>query len=283
MNIFASIIPNPNAFSMLKSLKKTIILTLISYSFFSCITSGKVNYMQTPGFNIPAYKDSLSFEDYKLRTGDRLYVKVLSSDEKINSLFNGSSNNMQTVLNGSGGMADLYTYLVEQDGVINFPMIGDVYLAGKTLREATSTLEKAMEPLFKYSTVEMHIVNRHFSVIGSGKSVYLTMPQEKINIFKALAMAGDLGIYADRAKVRILRETTSGVQIKVFDVRSADIITSEFFYIEPNDVIYIQDVNEKFFSITNLPNLTSTVLSTISFGVLLNGVYKDLTTSESTQ
>ena len=233
--------------------------------------------MQAPGFNIPAYKDTMSFEDYKLRTGDRLYVKVLSSDEKTNSLFNGSSNNMQMIINGSGGMADLYTYLIEQNGNINFPMIGDVELVGKTLREATLTLEKAIEPLFKYSTIEMHVVNRNFSVIGSGKSVYVAMPQEKINIFKALAMAGDLGIYADRAKVRILREAPTGVQIKVFDVRSSDIITSEFFYIEPNDVIYIQDVNEKFFSITNLPNLTSTVLSTISFGVLLNDVYKDIT------
>ena len=233
--------------------------------------------MQAPGFNIPAYKDTMSFEDYKLRTGDRLYVKVLSSDEKTNSLFNGSSNNMQMIINGSGGMADLYTYLIEQNGTINFPMIGDVELVGKTLREATLTLEKAIEPLFKYSTIEMHVVNRNFSVIGSGKSVYVAMPQEKINIFKALAMAGDLGIYADRSTVRILREAPTCVQIKVFDVRSSDIITSEFFYIEPNDVIYIQDVNEKFFSITNLPNLTSTVLSTISFGVLLNDVYKDIT------
>lgn len=73
-------------------------------------------------------------------------------------------------------------------------------MTGLTLRQATAKLEKAIEPIFKYSSVEMHITNRFFSVLGSGKSVFIAMPQEKINIFKALAMAGDIGIYGDRKK-----------------------------------------------------------------------------------
>jgi len=169
----------------------------------------------------------------------------------------------------SGPGTDLYTYLVEKNGSITFPMIGDVKVAGKTLREATSELEKALQPIFKYSSVELHITNRYFSVIGGEKAVFVTMPQEKINIFKALAMAGDIGIYGDRKHVRVLRETENGTKINVFDIRSADIIHSQYFYIEPNDVIYIQTVNEKFFSITNFPGFVSTFISTISFGVLI--------------
>ena len=100
------------------------------------------------------------------------------------------------------------------------------------------------------------------------------MPREKINIFQALAMAGDVGMYGDRSRIRILRETDNGTIIKSFDVRSADIIHSEYFYIEPNDVIYIQTLNEQFFSITNLPSLFSTVISTFSFGVLIYDTIK---------
>jgi hypothetical protein len=113
-------------------------------------------------------------------------------------------------------------------------------------------------------------------VIGGGKSGYYTMPREKINIFQALAMAGDVGMYGDRSRIRILRETDNGTIIKSFDVRSADIIHSEYFYIEPNDVIYIQTLNEQFFSITNLPSLFSTVISTFSFGVLIYILSKEL-------
>jgi len=78
-----------------------------------------------------------------------------------------------------------------------------------------------------------------------------------------------VGMYDDRSKVRVLRETANGVQIKTFDLRSADLIRSEFFYIEPNDVIYIQPLNEQFFRISNLPSLITTVVSTFSFGVLI--------------
>jgi len=82
-------------------------------------------------------------------------------------------------------------------------------------------------------------------------------------------MAGDIGIYGDRKRVRVISETENGTKINVFDIRSADIIHSQYFYIEPNDVIYIQTVNERFFSITNFPAFVSTFISTISFGVLI--------------
>ena len=264
---------------MLSSIKQTFLFISICCLLSSCITSKKVNYLQPPDFYIPSYKDSITFEDYKLRVGDRLFVKVYSTDEKTNILFNGMTNNSQMMLSGTGSASDLYTYLVEKNGSITFPMIGEIQMTGLTLRQATAKLEKAIEPIFKYSSVEMHITNRFFSVLGSGKSVFIAMPQEKINIFKALAMAGDIGIYGDRKKVRLVRETDKGSTVKTFDIRSADIIHSEFFYIQPNDIIYIQTVNEKFFSITNLPGFISTAISTFSFGAL---VYNLLSTPAST-
>lgn len=255
------------------------VFSLVVVVLSSCITARKVNYMQEPGFHIPAYKDSLSYEDYRLRIGDRLYVRVYSTDDKTNALFNGSSGGgQQQMMGGSmqGGMMDLYTYLIDEDGSISFPMIDKVAMTGKTLREAVEALETAIKPLFTFSSVEMRIMNRNFSVIGDNRSGFYTMTREKMNIFEALAMAGDIGMYGDRSKLRILRETDNGVIIKQFDVRSADIVQSEFFYIEPNDVIYIQNVNEQFFSITNLPSLFSTVISTFSFGVLLYETGKQL-------
>jgi len=235
--------------------------------------------MQQPGWGIPAYKDSISFSDYIMRTGDRVYVRVYSTDTKTNALFNGTGggNNQGMMNSGGGGMLDLYTYVVEQNGTIDFPMIGAVSMVGKTIREATLTLEEAIKPLFKFSSVEIRILNRSFSVIGNGNSAFVSMPQEKISIFKALAMSGDVGMFDDRSRIRVLRETPQGIQIKMFDLRSADIIHSEYYYIEPNDIIYIQPSNEQFFRITTLSGFVSTVISTFSFGVLIFNSFKIIT------
>lgn len=253
---------------MYKILVRLLVFLAFVVFVSSCVTSKTVNYMQKPGFDIPSYKDSIKFTDYRLKKGDRLYVRIYSTDESTNTLFNGGGNNNQ-LMNTTGPMMDLYTYMVQDNGEIAFPMIGDISVIGQTAREATVTIEKAIEPLFKFSSVEIRVLNRSFSVIGNGNSAYISMPQEKINIFKALAMAGDVGIYDDRSRVRVLRETDNGVQIKSFDLRSADLVHSEYFYIEPNDVIYIQPLNEQFFRISNLPALISTVVSTFSFGVLI--------------
>lgn len=243
-----------------------IIVTVLSVMLLSsCVTSKTINYLQKPGFDIPSYKDSISFSDYKLRIGDRVLVRVYSTDDATNAMFGYSAQ----MMSGAGATQELYTYLVEKNGSIQFPMVGEVPVAGKTLREATVVLEKSLEPIIKFSSAEMRVVNRSFSVIGNGNSAYIGMPQEKINIFKALAMAGDVGIYDDRSRVRILRETDHGTIIKMFDLRSADILHSEFYYIEPNDVIYIQPLNEQFFRINNLATLISTVVGTFSFGLLI--------------
>lgn len=247
----------------------------------SCVTSKTINYLQPPGFDIPAYKDSITFNDYSLRIGDRLHVRIYSTDEKTNALFN-AGNNEQSMLGGTGALSDLYTYIIEADGNIVFPMIGNVHLVGRTIREATVELEKAIEPLFKFSSVELRILNRSFSVIGNGNSAFVSMPQEKINIFKALALAGDVGIYDDRSKIRVLRETEKGVQVKTFDLRSVDIIQSEYYYIEPNDVIYIQPLNEQFFRISNLSGLFSTTVTTFSFGLLLYDSVKRISETPAT-
>lgn len=265
---------------MYKTSVRIIQICISALIFTSCITARKVNYLQKPDFLIPSYKDTTTYEDYILRPGDRLYVKVYSTDEKTNMLFNGGSQVSQMMMSsgssqggasqgGGSSYYDLYSYLVQDDGTISFPMLGKVYIEGMSVRDATYKLEKEIEPYYRFSTVEMKIVQRYFSVLGSGRAGYFPIPREKINIFQALAMAGNIDIFGDRSKVRIIRENENGTEVKTFDVRSADIIHSEFFYVEPNDVIYIQTLDEQFYSVTNLTSLFATVLSTISFGTII--------------
>jgi len=226
--------------------------------------------MQSPDNIIPTYKEGIAYNDYLLSTGDKVFVRVYSTQEETNTIFNGPTNQLMTMnIDGSDPTLDLYAYTVQPNGSILFPMIGEVSVIGKTVREATAALEQAITPLYKFSSVEMRLISRYYSVIGAGMSGRYPILREKINIFQALALAGDIGSFGDRSKIRILRETEKGTIIQTFDIRSEDIIHSEYYYIQPNDVIYIQTLDEKFFSILNFPSLLATLISTFSMGAFI--------------
>lgn len=244
----------------------------------SCVTSKKVNYMQEPDKNIPSYSDTLLYTDYILQTDDRLYIQVYSIDEKISALFNGGtsfSNIRQLVRNTSTTTnSDLYTYRVDNDGNINFPTLGSVPVRGLNTRQVKHLLEEKLCAMIIQQgnmpnlSVEVQVVGRTFSIVGM-KSGRYTLPKEKVTIFEALAMAGDIPDFGYRHDIKIVRETGDSTIVKSFDVRSADIINSEYYYVEPNDVIYIRKMPGYSFGINSAATAISVTAGTISFGVFI--------------
>ena len=264
------------------SVKKIFIL-ILPLLLASCVTSKKVNLLQEAGKKgIPSYADTLSYEDYHVRTGDRLYVYVYSIDERVSSMFNASGNGVNSSQirqgNNMNGSYDLYTYLVYDDGTIDYPMVGRLAVRGKTTREIKNDLEhRLMEYVqdqvdYKLLSVEVNIVRRSFSVISDHGSGTFSLTKEKVTIFEALAMAGDIGDFGDRSKVRIVREIEGQTQVKVFDVRSEDIVNSEFYYIEPNDVIYIQRIKGQSFGVNSVATTISVAATTLAFGGFIYGL-----------
>lgn len=252
---------------------------IVGFALSSCVTARKVNYMQKPDKEIPSYADTLSFEDYELRIGDRLYVHVYSLNEEVMKMYNAGGSNASTMRQqmnqGSmGGSYDLYTYLVHEDGNIDFPTIGKVFVQGKTTREVRKELEKRLGTLLQelpgYSTisVEVNVVNRSFSIIGAQSGRYM-INKEKMTIFEALAMAGDMKEFNSRKEVKLVRERNGVTTIKTFDARTEDIVNSEYYYIEPNDIIYIREMPGYSFGINHVTTVIGVTASTISFGILI--------------
>ena len=263
----------------MKELKHVLTLCLLALALSSCLTSKKVNLLQEPdGKDIPSYVDTLSFEDYRIRTDDRLYIQVYSVDENMTKLFNQGLNNTSMryqMRNGGGdmyGTNELYSYLVDDNGNINYPMVGELNVRGKTTREVKHLLEEQLAGLvnglgnFQMMSVDVQVINRFFSVIGAVQSARVPLMKEKLTIYEALALAGDIADYGDHSKIRIIREIEGETTIRTFDVRSKDIINSEFYYIEPNDVIYIQYMPGHTFGINHVTTTISVVATTISFG-----------------
>jgi polysaccharide export outer membrane protein len=260
---------------MPKSLILPLAVVMLTLQFSSCVTTHHTNYLQPAKNFIPAYKDTFSYKEYRLKEGDRLYIQVYSLDDKTNALLNVGGNSGSQMMGGSsaGGstdMQDLYTYTVQPNGAIDFPIIGEIPVIGKTIRQSKEIIENAIKPVLKVSSVDVRMVGRSFSIIGNGKSGRFTFPREKVNIYQALALVGDFGTFTDRSKIRILRTSQKGNIIKTFDLRSVDIINSEFYYLEPDDIIFVQPMNEQFFGITTLWGALATVISAGSF---FYGVY----------
>lgn len=265
---------------------KILGILLVSLMMVSCVTSRKVNLMQEPGKNgVPHYADTLSYEDYEIRIGDRLYVYVYSVDERVSRMFNPQGSGVsaaqmrQQMTNGYvSGSYNLYTYLVEADGTIDFPMLGHIEVRGKTTREVKLLIENDLNVYikgygeYKMTSVEVNVVQRSFSVISDRGSGVFSLQKEKVTIFEALAMAGDIGDFGDRSKVRIVREKEGKTEVMTVDVRSKDIINSEFYYIEPNDVIYIQKIKGQAFGINSVTTAISVVATTLAFGGLVYGI-----------
>ena len=247
----------------------------------SCVTARKVNYMQAPDKQIPSYADTLTFEDYELRIGDRMYIYVYSLDENITKMYNaggsGSMIRQQMTQGNMSGSYDLYTYLVDEQGYIEFPTIGKIAVRGLTTREVKHRLEEELSKLLQeipgYATVsvEVNIVNRTFSIIGAQSGRYV-INKEKMTIFEALAMAGDLGEFNSRQEIKLVREKEGKTTIKTFDVRSKDIVNSEYYYIEPNDIIYIRQIPGYSFGINSASTTLGICASTISFGVFIYSI-----------
>ena len=265
----------------MKRYRYIVFLLAVAALFGSCVTARKVNYMQEPDKHIPSYTDTLSYEDYQLRIGDRLYVYVYSLDEKVAKMYNAGGANTtymrQQMSSGHMGSYDLYTYLVDEDGNITFPTIGKVPVQGKTTREVKYQLEEEIGKLLKeipgYATVsvEVNIVDRTFSIIGAKSGRYM-ITKEKMTIFEALAQAGDLGDFNSRKEIKLVREKNGVTTIKTFDVRSTDIVNSEYYYIEPNDIIYVRQIPGYSFGINSAATVVGVTAATISFGVFIYSI-----------
>ena len=247
----------------------------------SCVAK-HVNLMQEPDKHIPHYADTLPYADYKIHTNDRLDIRVYSVDEQVQRLFNASgmsgSGNNRNVATNAGYANELYTYLVMDDGTIEFPLVGKIPVKDMTTREVKLVLEDALAEYirdygdYKMVSVDVNVVQRMFSVICDGGSSSLAMRREKMTIFEALAMAPDLGDWSDRAKVRIVREVDGQTKVIMFDLRSKDIVNSEYYYIEPNDVIYVQQRIGKPFGVNNVLTAVGVVTTTVSFGLFIYAI-----------
>lgn len=210
----------------------------------SCGSTKDVPYFQNSD-SVDLTKSKMLY-DAKIMPKDILTITVSTTDDEAALPFNLTVPTPYTANQRSTySQAMLQSYLVDNDGYVEFPKIGMIKLGGLTKAEAEKLIQAKIKPYM--SELEMPIVtvrmsNYKISVLGEVQRPGMyTVTNEKITILEALAQAGDLTIYGVRNNVKLIREDATGEKIiHVLDLTDANIINSPYYYLQQNDIVYVE-------------------------------------------
>jgi len=254
------------------------LLALIAISFLlattSCVPTKKMIYLQAEeGQNTEIFK--YDRQEYKLQENDILDVQIRSMNPEINALFNPNASMSQNVQAGLQSGGDLYYmtgYSINDDGIIELPFVGEINVKGQSLEEAKASINIEVSKSFKNFYLQVKLGGIRYSAIGEfgspGKKVIL---QNQLTIFEAIAASGDLTQVANRNEVRLIRQYPDGTKIHAINLLDQSIISSPYYFIQPNDVIYAEPLPQKSWGVgvTGAQTL-STIVSTLSTSLALS-------------
>jgi polysaccharide biosynthesis/export protein len=241
----------------------------------SCVSHRNLRYFSEKEKRdeiIKTYKEA-EIAEYRLKPNDELDINIKSLDEPSTNVFQQLGNQQST----SSGYttpysASLSAYMIDKSGFIQLPVLGNIYVENRTIPEVISMLQDSLNNILSSPTVTVKLVNRYVSVLGEVRNPgHFSYAQEKINIYNALSLAGDVTTYGDRNDVLLVRnENGRNLSIRI-DLSSDNILASDYYYLRPNDIIYVKPMRKKFWGLDTFP--WTAVLSTISTAILIYTVF----------
>lgn len=257
--------------TQLTSYKSIVLLMLFGVMIASCVPQRKMLYLQpTAADDTTSYFLNERSETYLIQPGDNLYIKVVSLDERTSNLFNplegrtgGSNVNDQSIY--------LNSYTVSDKGTIEFPLAGEIVVQNLNVEQVKAQIQLFLDDYLKETVLIVKLVNFNLTMLGEVRrpgqyKVY----QSEINIFQAVSMAGDLADFANREEVIIIRQSKNGSETHTVNLASNSILSSDFYYLKPNDIIYVKPLAGKQFTFANFPyavvfSAISTLILTLNF------------------
>ena len=258
-------------------IKKIAILTLLfAIGFASCVPQKKMLFLkeaQMAAANLSKEYVNDRTVNYRLQPGDNLYIRAINTiDERGAAGINGELTSRTTQLSSDASIY-LQSYTVSEDGCIELPLIGKVELKNLTVEEAKTRLQTEMDKYVNETTLIVKLSNFNLTLLGEvNRPGMYKVYQSQINLFEAISMAGNVTNFAKNDEVKIIRQTDNGSEIISVDLGQADILSSPYYYMKPNDIIYVEPLKIKQWGFTTFPY--STVLSVVSLAVTLYLAFK---------
>jgi polysaccharide export outer membrane protein len=156
--------------------------------------------------------------------------------------------------------------MVDQDGYINFSFIDKLYVKGMTVEEVRQKMQSMLNEYFKESTVTVKLINFQIAVLGEvARPGNYTIDKDQVNILQAISIAGGLKDFGRPDKVTLIRQTLKGSDVYTLNLQDKKILESDYFYLMPNDVIYVEPIKGRPFLDTKFPY--ALVFSTLSLAL----------------
>lgn len=225
----------------------------------ACSTPKDMAYLEDIETPIAVIESEAANFDPKFKVGDCLVIAVSGIDPLSVAPFNlplvssagqsmiSSTKNITIAeRKGMGTSRVMQTYTVESDGTINFPVLGRVQVLDKNRKELTADLEKKISKYVDRPIINISIDNFKVSVLGEVKTPgSFPISSDRISVFDALGLAGDLTIYGNRKNVKLIRDRNGDKKVVRLDLTDSSLLSSPYFYLEQNDVVYVEPNNKR--------------------------------------
>ena len=246
-------------------------MSILCWTLPSCINTKKAIYFREQGDG--TIRSSTVIPQTVIQPNDILGIQVSSLNQDASSAFNVSNRSDDMVATTmSGTRNEAGGYLVSKDGYIAFPILGTIKAAGMTKDQLTDTLTHQLNDrkLLLDPIVSIRMLNFKITVLGEvGHPSVFPVPSEKISLLEAMGMAGDVTINGRRDNVLVIREEPGRRVIKRLNLNSSDLFTSPYYYLQNNDIVYVEPNKAKVRSGNNTATWVSIALAALSFGIIV--------------
>ncbi len=243
-----------NALTLKKQLimkRKLYLLLFVLLLLGACTSVKNIAYMQEVNKQLQSVATDVSQSyEAKIKPGDLLSITVVSTEPEASRIYNLITPQLQTqtlsmsIGNQIYSQPALQGYLVDKDGIINFPVLGHIQAKNMTKKELENYILEKLKPAFinELPIVTIRINNYSINVLGEVNSPgNFTTVNERLTIFEGLALAGDMTIYGKRDNVKVLREDSDGNKTYyTLNLNDRNIINSPAYFLQQNDVVYVE-------------------------------------------
>ena len=246
------------------------VLLLLLYAVLpGCVNTKRVIYFNNIQDTI--FRSDPANLDPVIRKGDILSISVTSANPEASAPFNSPNVSSSSVRNTQPGtLPD--GYLVQQDGTIQFPVLGNLMAAGISKKQLKDNIQQQLDQrkLLVDPIVSIRYLNFRVTVLGEvARPAVVNVPSEQITLFEALGLAGDLTIYAKRDNVLLIREEDGKKIIKRLNLNTSDILNSPYYHLKTNDIVYVEPGKSKVASVSQSRQLLPILISALSLAVII--------------
>ena len=259
------------------------VLILLMLSLSSCITHKQLVILnEGDETDLDSLSQILNFPEHIIQTDDRLFISVKAFDEETATPFSlerpnagGGGGGMNMLNPESISINPFIGHLVDEDGNIEFPVLGTIKLGGLTIEEAKLVMYNLLDNYLVNYSVDMNFLNRRVVVLGEVlEPGRISLQRNRTTILEAIQDAGGITAYSNTKNITVIREIDGKRLVGNVDIDNLDVLESDFFYTMPNDIIYIQPVKAKTFSaqtsVWTTANIASIIVGSLGFFLALS-------------